>query len=166
MFITIYIYSTTLYIGVGFERPISLWRTAYSTVTQSRSDLPDAIGAGVYIVVLVYLVLVIYVVLAYYLHFDILYHRNIRFIMHHFILYITLSYTPAYTYTVAWIAPYAPHHSTFVPVYASAEKTPSSLNTGTQCKLPISVYLTIDTYVYAYIYTVYNNMHVIYLHTL
>ena len=48
MFITIYIYSTTLYTGVGFERPISLWRTAYSTVTQSRSDLPDAIGAGMY----------------------------------------------------------------------------------------------------------------------
>ena len=43
-------------------------------------------------------------------------------------------YTPIYSYTVAWIAPYAPHHSTFVPVYASAEKTPSSLNTGTQCK--------------------------------
>jgi hypothetical protein len=32
--------------GVGFERPISLWRTAYSTVTQSRSYLPDVIGAG------------------------------------------------------------------------------------------------------------------------
>jgi hypothetical protein len=54
--------------------------TAYSTVTQSRSFLPDVVGA------------------------------------------------------VTWIAPYAPHHSSFVPVYASAPVTPSSLNTGTQCK--------------------------------
>ena len=50
--------------GLSFQRPISLWRTAYSTVTQSRASLPDAVGA------------------------------------------------------VTWIAPYAPHHSTFVPVYA------------------------------------------------
>jgi hypothetical protein len=67
--------------GLDFQRPISLWRTTYSTVTQSRSSLPDTIGA------------------------------------------------------VTWIAPYAPHHSTFVPVYASAEKTPSSLNAGTQYQL-------------------------------
>ena len=53
---------------------------AYSTVTQSRSYLPDVVGA------------------------------------------------------VTWIAPYAPHHSSFVPVYASATVTPSSLNCGTQCK--------------------------------
>ena len=49
------VYPPMYNIGVGFERPISLWRTAYSTVTQSRSDLPDAIGAGMCIVVLVYL---------------------------------------------------------------------------------------------------------------
>jgi len=67
--------------GVGFERPISLWRTAYSSITQSRADLPDLIGA------------------------------------------------------VTWIAQYAPHHSSFVPVYASADHTPSSLNTGTQFKV-------------------------------
>ena len=54
--------------------------TAYSTVTQSRSYLPDVVGA------------------------------------------------------LTWIAPYAPHHSSFVPVYASATVTPSSLNTGTQCE--------------------------------
>lgn len=67
--------------GVGFERPISLWRTAYSSVTQSRKNFPNEVGA------------------------------------------------------VAWIAQYAPHHSTFTPVYASADKTPSVLNTGTQYKL-------------------------------
>jgi len=67
--------------GLGFQRPISLWRTTYSTVTQSRAGLPDEIGA------------------------------------------------------VTWVAQYAPHHSSFVPIYASPEKTPSSLNTGTQYKL-------------------------------
>jgi dipeptidase len=66
--------------GIGFQRPISLWRTAYSSITQSRRHLPDVIGA------------------------------------------------------VTWIAQYAPHHASFIPVYASPEKTPSSLNTGTQCK--------------------------------
>lgn len=63
--------------GIGFQRPISLWRTSYATVTQSRKNLPDEIGA------------------------------------------------------VTWLAPYAPHHSSFVPIYANAEKTPSSLNKGT-----------------------------------
>jgi dipeptidase len=63
--------------GLGFQRPISLWRTSYATVTTSRKDLPDEIGA------------------------------------------------------LAWIAPYAPHHSSFVPVYANAEATPKSLNKGT-----------------------------------
>lgn len=67
--------------GLGDQRPISLFRTAYSTITQSRRNLPDVIGA------------------------------------------------------VTWIAQYAPHHSTFVPVYASADKTPSSLNVGTQYKM-------------------------------
>ena len=32
--------------GVSFERPISLWRTAYSSITQSRADLPDVVGGG------------------------------------------------------------------------------------------------------------------------
>lgn len=45
LYVDIYVY---MYSGVGFERPISLWRTAYSTVTQARRNLPDAIGAGVY----------------------------------------------------------------------------------------------------------------------
>eukprot|EP01038_Epipyxis_sp_PR26KG_P009867 gene9867-13274_t len=67
--------------GLGFERPISLWRTAYSTVAQARGNFPDAIGA------------------------------------------------------VTWVAQNAPHFSSFVPVYASSTKTPSSLNTGTQYKL-------------------------------
>jgi len=31
--------------GLGYPRVISLWRTAYSTVTQSRADLPDEVGA-------------------------------------------------------------------------------------------------------------------------
>ena len=67
--------------GIGFQRHISLWRTAYSTVTQSRASLPDVIGA------------------------------------------------------VTWIAPYAPHHSTFVPIYASAPKTPLSMKVATEYKL-------------------------------
>lgn len=66
--------------GLGFERAISIWRTAYSTVTQSRASLPDSIGA------------------------------------------------------VTWIAPYAPHFSSFVPVYASAA-APSSLDVGTPYKV-------------------------------
>ena len=66
--------------GIGFQRHISLWRTAYSTVTQSRASLPDIIGA------------------------------------------------------VTWIAPYAPHHSTFVPIYASAPKTPISMKAATEYK--------------------------------
>lgn len=66
--------------GLGFQRPISLWRTAYSSITQSRAGLPDEIGA------------------------------------------------------VTWVAQYAPHHASFLPVYASAA-TPSSLNTGTQYRL-------------------------------
>jgi dipeptidase len=36
---------------------------------------------------------------------------------------------------VVWISPYAPHHSSYVPIYTSAEQTPSSLSTGTQYKL-------------------------------
>jgi dipeptidase len=66
--------------SLGQQRPISLFRTAYSTVTQARSNLPDIVGA------------------------------------------------------VTWICQYAPHHSSFVPVYANAPQTPSSLNVGTQCK--------------------------------
>lgn len=64
--------------SLGFQRAISLFRTAYSTVTQSRRSLPDAVGA------------------------------------------------------VTWIAPYAPHHSTFVPIYAAAQKAPTSMNVGSQ----------------------------------
>lgn len=67
--------------AIGFQRAISIWRTAYSTVTQSRNSFPDAVGA------------------------------------------------------VTWIAQYAPHFSSFVPVYASVDKTPTSLNVGTQYKL-------------------------------
>eukprot|EP00602_Paraphysomonas_sp_CaronLab_P001527 CAMPEP_0185030236 /NCGR_PEP_ID=MMETSP1103-20130426/17058_1 /TAXON_ID=36769 /ORGANISM="Paraphysomonas bandaiensis, Strain Caron Lab Isolate" /LENGTH=696 /DNA_ID=CAMNT_0027565273 /DNA_START=81 /DNA_END=2171 /DNA_ORIENTATION=- len=63
------------------NRAISIWRTAYSAITQSRANLPDEVGA------------------------------------------------------VTWIAPYAPHHSTFVPVYASAPTAPSSLTNTTQHKL-------------------------------
>lgn len=66
--------------GLGFQRPISLWRTAYSSLTQSRRHLPDEIGA------------------------------------------------------VTWIAPYGPHFSTFVPVYASAPTAPPSLKLGTLYK--------------------------------
>ena len=66
--------------GLGFQRAISLWRTTYSSITQSRASLPDEVGA------------------------------------------------------VTWIAQYAPHHASFLPVYASAQ-APSSLNTGTQYKL-------------------------------
>jgi Peptidase family C69 len=65
--------------GLAFQRPISLWRTAYSTVTQSRAYLPDVVGA------------------------------------------------------VTWICMNAPHHGSFLPVYANAPYTPTSLNLGTQC---------------------------------
>eukprot|EP01041_Mallomonas_annulata_P009869 gene9869-20534_t len=67
--------------GLGYPRVISLWRTAYATVTQSRATLPDEVGA------------------------------------------------------VTWVAQNNPHTSVFVPVYAAAAKTPSSLNCGTQYKL-------------------------------
>ena len=65
---------------------------------------------------------------------------------HSLILSINYSITTAYSTVtqsraslpdvvgaLTWIAPYAPHHSSFVPVYASAPVTPSSMNTGTQC---------------------------------
>ena len=65
---------------------------------------------------------------------------------HSLILSINYSFTAAYSTVtqsraslpdvvgaLTWIAPYAPHHSSFVPVYASAPVTPSSMNTGTQC---------------------------------
>lgn len=66
--------------SLGFQRAISLFRTAYSTVTQSRAHLPEVLGG------------------------------------------------------VTWVAQYAPHHASFVPVYASAAKTPTSVNIGTQRK--------------------------------
>jgi dipeptidase len=69
-----------LHHGLGFHRAISIWRTAYSTITQSRAGLPNEIGA------------------------------------------------------VTWVAQYAPHHSTFVPIYAAVDQVPSTLRTGTQCK--------------------------------
>lgn len=70
-----------LKVGLGYQRQISLWRTAYSTITQSRSHLPDVIGA------------------------------------------------------ITWIAPYAPHHSQFVPIYANAPDTPVSMKIATEYKL-------------------------------
>ena len=36
---------------------------------------------------------------------------------------------------VVWISPYAPHHSSYVPVYSAADAAPSSLGQGTQYKL-------------------------------
>ena len=36
---------------------------------------------------------------------------------------------------VTWVAPNAPHHSTYVPIYAAAADTPSTLNYVTQYKL-------------------------------
>lgn len=69
------------YAGLEFpNRAISIWRTAYSAVTQSRAGYPDEVGA------------------------------------------------------VAWIAPYAPHHSSFVPVYANAPAPPSTMTNTTQHK--------------------------------
>lgn len=69
-------YKTTVFPN----RPISLWRTAYASIAQSRGSLPDSLGA------------------------------------------------------VTWIASNAPHHSTFVPVYASVETVPTSLTNTTQYK--------------------------------
>jgi dipeptidase len=60
------------------NRPISLWRTAYASIAQSRASLPDALGA------------------------------------------------------VTWIASNAPHHSSFVPVYASVGTVPETLTNTTQ----------------------------------
>ena len=62
--------------GLGFQRPISLWRTSYAAVTQSRASLPDEVGA------------------------------------------------------VTWLAQYAPHHSSFIPIYASPDHAPSVLKKG------------------------------------
>jgi dipeptidase len=67
-------------VGLRFNRPISVWRAAYSTVTQSRAFLPDVVGA------------------------------------------------------VAWVCMNIPHHGSFLPVYANAPYTPSSLKHGTACK--------------------------------
>ena len=72
---------TEIFGGLGFPRAISIWRTAYSTVTQSRGNLPNEIGA------------------------------------------------------VTWIAPYAPHYSSFMPIYAAANATPSAIANGNQYKL-------------------------------
>lgn len=72
---------TEIFGGIGFARAISLWRTAYATVTQSRADLPDEVGA------------------------------------------------------LTWIAPYSPHYSTFMPIYANSDAAPSAIAQGTQYKL-------------------------------
>jgi dipeptidase len=69
-------YKTTVFPN----RPISLWRTAYASIAQSRGSLPDSLGA------------------------------------------------------VTWVASNAPHHSTFIPVYASVETVPTSLTNTTQYK--------------------------------
>lgn len=50
---------------------------------------------------------------------------------------------------VTWIAQYAPHFSTFVPVFASATQTPSTLKAGTLCKsmspvLSVSILIILD----------------------
>jgi dipeptidase len=63
--------------GLMYNRAISIARTSYSTVTHSRGDVPDVLGA------------------------------------------------------LTWVAQYAPHHSSFVPVYAHCAKTPESLKNGT-----------------------------------
>ncbi len=58
---------------------------------------------------------------------------------------------PSVLCAVTWVAQYAPHHSSFVPVYAAATLTPSSLNTGTQCMyspaLPVTPPSTAQTHV-------------------
>jgi dipeptidase len=51
--------------GMGFQRQISLFNTAYSTISQSRSDIPNDIGAvtwigiyeSIYLLYLLYLIL-------------------------------------------------------------------------------------------------------------
>eukprot|EP00604_Paraphysomonas_vestita_P004446 CAMPEP_0174825360 /NCGR_PEP_ID=MMETSP1107-20130205/42681_1 /TAXON_ID=36770 /ORGANISM="Paraphysomonas vestita, Strain GFlagA" /LENGTH=583 /DNA_ID=CAMNT_0016056893 /DNA_START=501 /DNA_END=2252 /DNA_ORIENTATION=- len=61
-------------------RAISIWRTTYSSIAQSRESLPDEIGA------------------------------------------------------LTWIAQYAPHHSSYTPVYVSPHTVPSSITNTTQYK--------------------------------
>ena len=98
--------------GLSFQRPISLWRTAYSTVTQVDNDKE---------------------------HTSFQYTRPLNTpyqytlstpsshpLPHYFItsspciIIVTQSRAslPDAVGAVTWIAPYAPHHSTFVPVYA------------------------------------------------
>ncbi|CAE7626851.1 unnamed protein product, partial [Symbiodinium microadriaticum] len=45
------------------------------------------------------------------------------------------SYLPDEIGAVTWVAPNAPHHATYVPIYASAADTPSTMNHVTQYKL-------------------------------
>jgi hypothetical protein len=46
---------------------------------------------------------------------------------------------PAEVGAITWIAPYAPHYSSFMPIYANANFTPSAISQGTQYKLDKSV---------------------------
>ena len=57
---------------------------------------------------------------------------------------------------LTWIAPYAPHHSSFVPVYASAPVTPSSMNTGTQCTYKKNIMYNKKIPLWAFSYFLYH----------
>lgn len=66
--------------GLGYQRPVSLWRTVYSVISHATTHGP-------------------------------------------------LLTHPA----LVWIAPYGPHHSSYVPVFVSTHFTPTGLSLGTQC---------------------------------
>ena len=50
------------------------------------------------------------------------------------VISLSRSYLPDEVGAVTWTAQYAPHHSVYLPVYASAPETPSPLIAGTLCK--------------------------------
>lgn len=104
------------YDGLGFGRPISLWRTTYGSVTQSRSSLVPSDSNSLY---------------------DMIDEVSLP---------STSSSISSTSHSQSeevvnllgpriWIAPYAPHHSSFVPIYSNSLSIPSPLKYGSNCKL-------------------------------
>jgi hypothetical protein len=57
---------------------------------------------------------------------------------------------------LSWIAPYAPHCSTFLPIYANADTTPSAISQGNQYKLDKSTNFWIHSLTSNYLSRVYK----------
>lgn len=101
--------------GLGFQRSISLWRTGEPYLNRRLNHLVIKVTAVKFPSMPIG-------------------HLSIFFVPAYSTVTQSRSFLPDVVGAVTWIAPYAPHHSTFVPVYASAPQTPSSLNAGTQCE--------------------------------